>query len=97
MASAVRQENFVIGEVMPIQSFIITPTAAEEAANTLDIDLVRYFRSISMVVSVGIMNSGVFTSLVTATIDGTTVTIAHASLITETNPINLTVVGNPVA
>lgn len=101
MATVVKGEAFVVGMVLPTQTFKITPSAAEETANTLDVDLSRYFNKIYWVENVLIFDSGnnVATSDVNITFDGTTVTIADGSSydLEATDTIILTVHGVPIA
>jgi len=101
MATVVAGIGYVIGSYMPMQVFKITPSAAEDTATTLTVDLSRYFKTILGIVSICIIdtNGKVDTQDVAVSISGTSVTIADGSSydLTSTDTIYLTVYGTPVA
>jgi len=90
--------GYTIGQYVPGQMFVVTPSSAEESANTLSVDLSRYFHTIKGV-QITILDSGnnVATSDVDVTWSGTTVTIADGSSynLEATDTIYLTVFGTP--
>lgn len=92
---------FTVGLVMPTQTFKVVPSSAEESANTLDVDLARYFESILWIQNVLVLDSGnnVSTSDIDVTFSGTTVTLADGSSynLQATDTIILTVHGVPHA
>jgi len=101
MGTVVEGQGYIVGSYMPIQCFTVTPSAAEESANTMDIELARWFHAISGIVSVVVLDSGnnIVTLDADITISGTTVTIADGSSfnLVAASTIYLTVFGTPVA
>ena len=101
MGTVTPGKGYIVGSYMPIQVFKVAPSSAEETANTMDVDLARWFRTIEGIQNILVLDSGnnVSTSDVDVTISGTTVTIADGSSydLAATDTIYLTVYGVPVA